>query len=737
MNIADLIKETTTSTSTAAITLAGAATGFRSFASGLGVGVASIPVKVGPDSAGAWLEGYYTLTDATTLTRTRIIDSSAAGADVILAAGSKSVSCVVTAAMIRSGMVDPDDAGFDIILCVGQSNMAGRGTLDSLIDIADARVWQYGCATGQSRYRTIFSGADPLHMEEGVATAKVGPATAFARAYASTVPANRQILLLPLAHGGTSLVHPGVNGYTPAAWAPGNPGGALYENTITQANLAVTAAQALFPNSRVVGAIWVQGESDGDNNITQVAYAAALKALIAGFRSRITGASNAWFVIGGMCPEVISSFSGYGPIDLAHKQVANEVSKCAFAAGPTGQRADTWHYTAQGARILGGRMALAVRSALYNPGVDLSATTLVIGLSSASTVVGSPVTVTVGTDSPLTGSQSQSVTLVAPVAGTWSANPVTLNASTPTAAPTFTPSAAGSGSITASASGTPTIAGASAAYAATAAATVPGAPTIGTATAGDGTVSVAFTAPASNGGAAITSYTATLYKVSDNTAAGSASGASSPIAVTAVNGTAVYAKVKATNSVGTGAESAASNNVTPAAASSGTTWSPTDKHTTWSLSNGNLTATNSGAVAWSSVRASAGKSSGKWYWEVTYTGSNRAVIGVGTSSAALSGGFVGADANGIGWYSNGTTYRNNVGGTVILSFAAGDVLGVALDVDARTVEFYKNGTKQTQAAFTSLPAGTLFPMVSSEGNGYAFTLNPNPASPPAGFTALG
>ena len=46
------------------------------------------------------------------------------------------------------------------------------------------------------------------------------------------------------------------------------------------------------------------------------------------------------------------------------------------------------------------------------------------------------------------------------------------------------------------------------------AASVPGAPTIGTATAtSSSTATVAFTAPASNGGAAITSYTATSSRV--------------------------------------------------------------------------------------------------------------------------------------------------------------------------------------------------------------------------------
>lgn len=87
----------------------------------------------------------------------------------------------------------------------------------------------------------------------------------------------------------------------------------------------------------------------------------------------------------------------------------------------------------------------------------------------------------------------------------------------------------------------------------------PDAPTIGTATAGDAEATVAFTPPAYNGGAAITGYTAT-----SSPGGLTGTGASSPITVTGLsNGTAYTFTVTATNSVGTGAPSAASNSVTP------------------------------------------------------------------------------------------------------------------------------------------------------------------------------
>jgi hypothetical protein len=90
-------------------------------------------------------------------------------------------------------------------------------------------------------------------------------------------------------------------------------------------------------------------------------------------------------------------------------------------------------------------------------------------------------------------------------------------------------------------------------------ATVPGAPTGVTATAGNGQATVSFTAPASNGGSAITGYT-----VTSNPGSIKAEGPGSPITVKGLtNGTAYTFTVTATNRIGTGPPSSASNPVTP------------------------------------------------------------------------------------------------------------------------------------------------------------------------------
>ena len=96
MIYADRVKEASTSTGLGNIILAGAPTGFRTFASIISVGEAFYYCIDGGTS-GEWEIGTGVLTDATTLVRSSVLSSSNADAAVSFSAGTKTVFVTIAA----------------------------------------------------------------------------------------------------------------------------------------------------------------------------------------------------------------------------------------------------------------------------------------------------------------------------------------------------------------------------------------------------------------------------------------------------------------------------------------------------------------------------------------------------------------------------------------------------------------------------------------------------------------
>lgn len=170
------------------------------------------------------------------------------------------------------------------------------------------------------------------------------------------------------------------------------------------------------------------------------------------------------------------------------------------------------------------------------------------------------------------------------------------------------------------------------------------------------------------------------------------------------------------------------------------TFSPTDKSSAVTLSNGNLTAIAS--ATGDSVRGTLGKSAGKWYWEYTVTAApapNNSMLGIGTANMLLAN-YPGTSVEGYGyWGNNGSSYYKGTSYSGGTSYGAGAVIGVAFDADNHTLTFYKNGA--AARTFTAVAAVAWHPAVSPYTSGATSTITANfgqsnfAYAPPNGYHA--
>jgi hypothetical protein len=170
---------------------------------------------------------------------------------------------------------------------------------------------------------------------------------------------------------------------------------------------------------------------------------------------------------------------------------------------------------------------------------------------------------------------------------------------------------------------------------------------------------------------------------------------------------------------------------------------PLRSYSSVTIAGGNL---NYSASYDGSSVATIGMDSGKYYWEVTLTNSNTAMLGLNKMTEALSG-FVGYSSGSYGYYSsNGNKFNNNVSTSYGNSYTNGDVIGVAFDATNGKLFFSKNGTWQnsgdpaagTNAAFTGLTGDTYVPAVGHGTMAAAMNFGQRPFAytPPTGFVAL-
>lgn len=144
---------------------------------------------------------------------------------------------------------------FYIFLLAGQSNMAGRGFMNSVPEIADDRILMFRDGLWQMA-------REPLHTDKPE-IAGIGLAMSFAARVLEARP-GAKVGLLPCAVGGTPLVR----------WMPGEDLGERALATVRQSCTGQPLAAVL----------WHQGENDCLRPADAATYGERLRAMIAGWR---------------------------------------------------------------------------------------------------------------------------------------------------------------------------------------------------------------------------------------------------------------------------------------------------------------------------------------------------------------------------------------------------------------------------------------------------------------------
>jgi len=227
------------------------------------------------------------------------------------------------------------DGNFHIYLLVGQSNMAGRGAVDSISKETNAQIVML------DRSGNWVPATDPVHFDKPAAVG-VGPAIGFAK---EMIKDNGKIKigLVPCAWGGSSI-----KVWEPdSAYLTGHP----YDDAIKRTRIAMQSGV-------LKGILWHQGESDNSPQGVDY-YMDKIKVLIERFRTEFNNPALP-FVAG-----EIGYFGKSTRINKVLNEIPNQITNTATvsAEGLT-DKGDQTHFDAPSARELGKRYAVAMKKLL-------------------------------------------------------------------------------------------------------------------------------------------------------------------------------------------------------------------------------------------------------------------------------------------------------------------------------------------------------------------------------------
>jgi hypothetical protein len=155
------------------------------------------------------------------------------------------------------------------------------------------------------------------------------------------------------------------------------------------------------------------------------------------------------------------------------------------------------------------------------------------------------------------------------------------------------------------------------------------------------------------------------------------------------------------------------------------------------ITNANLSVANNNGANNMFGFGSIGITSDKYYWEVTVTGmptANTSTMAIGICGQPYT------DAAMRGYYNNGNYWTGSASISYGASYTTNDIIGIAFDATNQTIEFYKNGTSQSQKTSIGTSGINEFAWIFSSSTPGAASFNfgqrPFTYTPPSGFVAL-
>lgn len=152
------------------------------------------------------------------------------------------------------------------------------------------------------------------------------------------------------------------------------------------------------------------------------------------------------------------------------------------------------------------------------------------------------------------------------------------------------------------------------------------------------------------------------------------------------------------------------------------TWDTVNKGTNV-INFGNNNLTVSITNAYGSARATTGKTTGKWYWEIKVDVNNASMIGIVSKTGDLNTNLA-LSSNAILYYGDsGAIYPS--GTNYGSAYGKDSVIGVALNLDVGELSFFVNGVSKGVAVNNISSMGEVFPVVTSgsSSGGGTFTAN--------------